>query len=63
MGPSIGEEHSDSSVKLFHMDELSEEAKEKAMKGKGKKKYDFKEMRKSAASKAMKKKKKSESGY
>ena len=51
-----GKEHSDSSVKLFHMDELSGEAKEKAMKSKGKKKYDLKEMRKGAAKKAMKKK-------
>tara|TARA_R100000655_G_scaffold12254_7_gene28423 strand:+ start:21212 stop:21475 length:264 start_codon:yes stop_codon:yes gene_type:complete len=58
-----GKEHSDSSVPLFHMEDLSEEAKEKAMKGKGKKKFNLKEMREKAAKKAMSKKKKSGSAY
>jgi len=59
-----GKEHSDSSVPLFHLDELSGEAKEKAMKSmkkKGKKKS-LKEMRDETAKKVMSKKK-SGSGY
>jgi hypothetical protein len=61
-----GKEHSDSSVPLFHLDELSGEAKEKAMKSmkkKGKKDYDLKKMRKDAAKKAMGKKKKGGDAY
>ena len=58
-----GKEHSDSSVELFHMDDLSEEAKEKAMDHKGKKKFNLKEMRDKAAKKAMSKKKKGGSAY
>lgn len=61
-----GKEHSDSSVPLFHMEELSGEAKEKAMKGKGKKKgkkKSLKEMRDETVKKVMSKKKKSGSGY
>tara|TARA_R100000234_G_scaffold114461_1_gene89665 strand:+ start:1076 stop:1339 length:264 start_codon:yes stop_codon:yes gene_type:complete len=53
-----GKEHSDSSVELFHMDDLSEEAKEKAMDHKGKKKKkSLKEMRNETAKKVMSKKK------
>ena len=52
-----GKEHSDSSVKLFHMDELSGEAKEKAMKSKGKTKS-LKDLRDKTVKKVMGKKKK-----
>lgn len=62
-----GKEHTNSSVTLFHLEELSGEAKEKAMKGKGKKKgkksYDIKKMRKDAAKNAIAKSKKGGSAY
>ena len=49
-----GKEHTDSSVRLFHMDELSEEAKKKA-KASGDKPMSIKEKRESVAKKVMSK--------